>query len=100
MGRFICIVVSILFLCACADPKVEVPKLTRQLSDSESSVRNKAALELASFGEDAAPAVPKLIRLLKDDNGGVRSSAAYALRSIGGERAEKALDAYNKKRKR
>ncbi len=73
-----------------------VPKLERQLQNKETSVRNQAALKLASYGAAAQPAVPALTRLLKDPNGGVRSSAAYALRAIGTPEAEKALESYVK----
>ena len=73
-----------------------VPKLVSDLTSHESGVRNKAALKLASYGEQARPAVPNLIELLKDPNGGVRSSAAYALREIKDKKGLDAIDSYEK----
>lgn len=76
---------------ACRDHARDLPLLIKQLSDKESTIRNKAALELGAIGKKAEPAVPALIRLLKDPNGGVQTSAAYALRQIDSPRARKAL---------
>ena len=82
-----------LMVCSCTDPK-KVPLLTRQLTSSDSSQRNQAALELGYIGSPHANvAVPSLIKLLSDPNPGVQSSAAYALRKIGTPEAKRALDA-------
>ena len=81
---------------SCANPEVEVPKLIKQLKNNDAHKRNRAAMELASFGSDAEPAVRALSALLADPNGGVRSSAAFALRKIGTPEAERALTLYKK----
>lgn len=86
----------LLFGTGCGPSKEDLPKLIQQLRDKDSSVRNKAALDLAGMGPDAEKATTVLIGRLRDDNGGVRSSAAFALRSIGTKRATAALDAYQK----
>ncbi len=87
------LLILLTFAClGCADPK-QVPVHIRNLQSDNSSVRNKAALELGRIGSPhAAPAVPHLIRLLDDDNPGVQSSVAYALRKIDTPQARVALD--------
>ena len=95
--RLLLLSLTILFTLACSDPEVEVPKLVKELSSSDSNVRVQAAMNLGSYGEDAAQAVPALKRSLYDQNGGVRSAVAFALRKIGTPEAQKALDAYKKK---
>ena len=90
-------VIVLLLLCicvlGCTDPK-RVPFLTRQLSSTNPSLRNSAALELAEIGPPyAESAVPQLIQLLSDENAGVQSSAAFALRKIDTQAARQALEA-------
>lgn len=88
-------VASLILATSCKeDLSTALPRLTKELDAKESSVRNRAALDLAGYGPDGKAAVPALVRLLRDPNSGVRSSAAFALRSIGTPEAEKALDAY------
>jgi HEAT repeat protein len=82
---------------ACLEaPETAIPKLINDLSAKESSVRNKAALKLASYKEDARPAVLPLIACLRDPNNGVRTSAAFALREIKDEKGLQAIDRYEK----
>jgi HEAT repeat protein len=70
-------------------------ELIKELSSSDKSVRNSAALEIAGYGKSGSPAVPALVKLLNTDSSrGIRTSAAYALRSIGTADAIKALDNY------
>ncbi len=90
------IVLVLLAPCGCSDPKIEVPKLIKQLNSSDSSIRNSAAMKLGSYGSDAEAAVRPLARLLGDENGGVRSSAAFALRKIDTPEARRALEKYKK----
>jgi len=71
--------------------RTAIPRLTKELTSSDTHTRSKAALALASYGSAAQPAVPALVQLLRDPNNGVKSSAAFALREIGGEKAESAL---------
>lgn len=58
-----------------------VPGLTAGLSHERSSVRDRAAMCLASLKANAAPAVPALTRLLDDETG--RFAAVFALGEIG-----------------
>ena len=77
----------------CGKPAEErVPELIELLSNRESAVRNRAALELGGYGKKAKSAVPALILLLDDPNGGVQTSAAYALRQINTQEAQEALN--------
>jgi HEAT repeat protein len=88
----LCFLFLLLTLPGCTDPK-KVPIYIQQLRSSNSSERNKAALELGYIGSPKAnSAVPYLIQLLEDDNPGVQSSAAFALRKIGTPEANAALD--------
>ncbi len=90
------LILSIVFV-SCSRASVEdIPKLVTALRHKDSSVRNKAALDLASLGPEAKPATAALIRLLQDENGGVRTSAAVALRAIDTPAAIRALDNYRK----
>ena len=96
-AAIICFGILPLFVFGCLESaETGVPKLVEQLADKESKVRNRAALKLGDYGEDAAPAVVALSRLLGDPNSGVRTSAAYSLRRIGTPEATKALDDYRK----
>jgi HEAT repeat protein len=91
--KILLFILILLMVSSCSDPK-KVPVLTRQLSSSNASERNQAALELGYIGAPHANiAVPMLIRLLSDPNPGVQSSAAFALRKIGTPEAQTALDA-------
>ncbi len=84
-----------LFACHTASTD-DIPRLVKALKHSDSSVRNQAAMELASLGEDGKSAVPALAQALSDPNGGVRSSVAFALRKIDTPEARRALDNYKK----
>ena len=91
--------VIILALCSCCDHE-SIGKNIRALGSGVVSERNKAALALASCGEDAKDAVPMLARLIYDPNVGVQSSAAYALRKIDTEEAQAVLERAIAKRKK
>ncbi len=84
------------FLACQESAEIAIPRLQKKLYAKESSVRNQAALKLAGYGPEAAPATAALASTLKDSNAGVRSSAAFALRSIGTPEAEDALNKYQK----
>jgi len=93
--RILLLTLILLFACK-ARSNEELGVLIKNLSSPDGKVRNSAALEIASYGKDGAPAVPALIKLLTSDKSrGIRTSAAYALRSIGTEDAVKALDSYS-----
>ena len=87
----------LVFLLSCKEsPSTALPKLKSQLLSSDSRERNKAALQLGAYGQDAEPLVPSLIKLLQDENSGVRTSAAFSLRKIDTPQARNALDNYQK----
>lgn len=60
-----------------------VPELTKQLTDRDPEVRERAANVLARIGPAAKQAVPDLVAALDDDDQAVRKSAALALGQIG-----------------
>lgn len=60
-----------------------VPELTKQLTDRDPEVRERAANVLARIGPSAKQAVPDLVAALEDDDQAVRKSAALALGQIG-----------------
>jgi len=89
------LLLTLLILVGCGDPKKEVPQLEKKLFSVEAKERSKAALRLGRIGSPhGVRAVPTLIRLLGDENPGVRSAAAYALREIDTPHARAALDAH------
>ena len=90
-GVFLCLLASFSFS-SCGASVEDIPRLRKQLSSSDASKRNEAALALAGLGAKAQPAEDSLIRLLSDKNSGVKSSAAYALRAIDTPKARAALD--------
>ncbi len=90
----IAVALALSVLQGCTDPKVEVPKLMRELQSRDSAVVAQAALALGRIGPPYAnKAEADLIRLLRHENPGVRSGAAYALRKIDTPAAKAALDA-------
>jgi HEAT repeat protein len=65
--------------------KQALPAMMAALADPDETYRSDAAVAIANFGSDAAPAVPNLVKLLQaGSNGpGTMYAAAYALGRIG-----------------
>lgn len=74
-----------------AAAKAAVPALTNTLKDTNSHIRERAAIVLGQMGREAESAVPALGNLLADSELAVVKSAADALRKIGDPSATPAL---------
>ena len=74
-----------------AAAKAAVPALTNTLKDTNSHIRERAAIVLGQMGREAESAVPVLGNLLADSELAVVKSAADALRKIGDASATPAL---------
>ena len=64
-----------------------VENLTKALSDSDSIIRENAALDLAEIGKEAVSAIPELAKVLSDSDSRVRFAAIVALANMGKEAA-------------
>ena len=99
---FLSLFLSPLFLFCCSACKApaekRVPELISNLSSPNDSVKNKAALELAYYEEDAKAAVPALIKLLRHPHNGIKSAAAFALQKIGTPEAREAINQAKERR--
>jgi HEAT repeat protein len=98
LNRILILILFIVLIQACCDKK-EIPELMKLLNSGKAENKNKAALALASCGEDAKGAVPILGKLIYDENVGVQSSAAYALRKIDTKEARKILKSAEERRR-
>ncbi|MCC6933107.1 MAG: HEAT repeat domain-containing protein [Deltaproteobacteria bacterium] len=93
MKNIILFLVILMSFAACMEPaEKRVPQLIEELSASDDSVKNKAALELAYYEGEAKDAVPILKKLLKHPHNGIKSAAAFALTKIGTPEALAAVE--------